>query len=157
MINQPLLQWNATADFNPRWQSHLPKVWGEASRRRILVIDDDQSLSRMVALVLRRQSFDVDIANSGDEGLALLAAGHYDAVVLDLRMPGKDGRTVFRQMRAAGIQSPVLILSAYDANRAREELGSDAALDKPFEPDVLVERLNQILDNAGSKTGGSTF
>jgi two-component system response regulator MprA len=151
------LQWHATADFNPRWQSQLPRVWGEVIRRRVLVIDDDQGLSRMVALVLRRQSFDVDVANSGDDGLALLRAGRYDAVVLDLRMPGKDGRTVFREMRAAGVHSPVLILSAYDAHRAREELGSEAALDKPFEPDVLVERVIQMLDSAGSTTGGLTF
>ena len=138
--------WNAIGESNPFWQSSIPRVWGEAPRKRILVIDDDQGLSRMVALVLRRQAFDVDVANSGDDGLSLLQAAHYDAVVLDLRMPGKDGRTVFREMRAAGVLSPVLILSAYDAARAREELGSEAALDKPFEPDVLVERVSQMLD-----------
>jgi DNA-binding response OmpR family regulator len=150
MMNQ-FPRWESVAGPGPVWQSNLPKVWGESSeRRRILVIDDDLGLSRMVALVLRRQSFDVDIANSGDDGLALLQAGHYDAIVLDLRMPGKDGRTVFREMRAAGVQSPVLILSAYDARRAREELGSEASLDKPFEPEVLVERVNQMLDGSAS-------
>jgi DNA-binding response OmpR family regulator len=48
------------------------------------------------------------------------------------------------------VQSPVLILSAYDARRAREELGSEASLDKPFEPEVLVERVNQMLDGSAS-------
>jgi DNA-binding response OmpR family regulator len=123
-------------------------VWGEAGNQRsILIIDDDIGLSRMAALVLRRQAFDVDVANSGDDGLALLQAKRYDAIVLDMRMPGKDGRTVFREMRAAGVESPVLVLSAYDARRARDELGSQAFLDKPFEPDILVERINEMIDD----------
>jgi DNA-binding response OmpR family regulator len=53
---------------------------------------------------------------------------------------------VFRELRAAGVQTPVLILSAYDARRAGEELGSQSFLDKPFEPDLLVERVNQMLN-----------
>lgn len=133
------------------WQSSISAVWGEAGgRRRVLIIDDDIGLSRMVAILLRHQSFDVDVANSGDDGLALLATQQYDGVVLDLRMPGKDGRTVYREMRAAGIQSPVLILSAYDAARASDELGSQAYLDKPFEPDELVLRVTQMLDGHAS-------
>lgn len=129
------------------WRSDISAVWGQVTgARKILIIDDDLGLSRMVALILRRQTFEVDVANSGDDGLALLQTKKYDAIVLDLRMPGKDGRTVYREMRAAGVQSPVLILSAYDARRARDELGSEAFLDKPFEPDVLVERVNQMLD-----------
>jgi DNA-binding response OmpR family regulator len=131
-----------------KWQSSVSPVWGEAGNQRsILIIDDDIGLSRMAALVLRRQAFDVDVANSGDDGLALLQAKRYDAIVLDMRMPGKDGRTVFREMRAAGVESPVLVLSAYDARRARDELGSQAFLDKPFEPDILVERINEMIDD----------
>ena len=144
-------EWNGANRRQWVWQSPTPAVWGEVSNQRtVLIIDDDLGLSRMAALILRRQSFEVDIANSGDDGLALLQTKHYDAIVLDMRMPGKDGRTVFREMRAAGIESPVLVLSAYDARRARDELGSEAFLDKPFEPDVLVERVNQMIgDSAG--------
>src|SRR5262245_47702011 len=97
--------------------------YGEASTQpSILVVDDDRGLASMIAFVLRTYGFSVDVANSGDDGLGLLHARGYDAVVLDLRMPGKDGRAVFREMRDAGIQTPVLILSAFDAQRARDEL-----------------------------------
>ena len=111
----------------------------------VLIIDDDRGLASMIAFVLRSYGFSVDMANSGDEGLGLVSARSYDAVVLDLRMPGKDGRTVFREMREAGIQTPVLILSAYDAQRAHEELGANAYLNKPFEPDTLAESLQRML------------
>jgi len=99
----------------------------------------------MIAFVLRSYGFGVDVANSGDEGLGLVATRKYDAVVLDLRMPGKDGRAVFREMREGGIHTPVLILSAYDAQGARDELGAEAYLNKPFEPDVLAESLQRML------------
>ena len=139
-------EWKGAARW--KWQSSLSTIWGEVGdQRSILIIDDDIGLSRMAALVLRRQAFDVDVANSGDDGLALLQTKHYDAIVLDMRMPGKDGRTVFRELRAAGVESPVLVLSAYDARRARDELGSQAFLDKPFEPDILVERINEMIDD----------
>jgi len=105
----------------------------------------------MIAFVLRSYAFSVDIANSGDEGLGLVSARQYDAVVLDLRMPGKDGRTVYREMRAGGIQTPVLILSAFDAQGARDELGAQAYLNKPFEPDVLAESLQRMLGMQSTK------
>ena len=124
-----------------------PSIWyGETlPQPSVLIVDDDRGLSSMIAFVLRSYGFSVDVANSGDEGLGLVSARAYDAVVLDLRMPGKDGRTVFREMRSVGIQTPVLILSAYDAQRAREELGAEAFLNKPFEPDVLAESLQRML------------
>ena len=124
-----------------------PSLWyGETlPQPSVLIVDDDRGLASMIAFVLRSYGFSVDVANSGDEGLGLVSARTYDAVVLDLRMPGKDGRTVFREMRETGIQTPVLILSAYDAQRAREELGAEAYLNKPFEPDVLAESLKRML------------
>jgi DNA-binding response OmpR family regulator len=111
----------------------------------VLIVDDDRGLASMIAFVLRSYGFSVDVANSGDEGLGLMQARGYDAVVLDLRMPGKDGRAVYREMREGGIQTPVLILSAYDAQRARDELGAEAYMNKPFEPDALAESLQRML------------
>jgi DNA-binding response OmpR family regulator len=129
----------------PVWGHVSRRVWGEMSEMSVLLIDDDLALSRLVALVLRRSGFNVDVANSGEAGLQLAFANHYDGVVLDLRMPGKDGRAVFREMRSAGVRTPVLILSAYDARRARDELGSESYMDKPFEPENLVEALKNML------------
>jgi DNA-binding response OmpR family regulator len=127
--------------------TYRPSLWyGETlPQPSVLVIDDDRGLSSMIAFVLRSYGFSVDIANSGDDGLGLVSARPYSAVVLDLSMPGKDGRTVFREMREGGIQTPVLILSAYDAQRAKDELGAEAYLNKPFEPDILAERLQRML------------
>jgi DNA-binding response OmpR family regulator len=127
--------------------SHYISHWyGETlPQPSVLIIDDDRGLATMIAFVLRSYGFGVDIANSGDDGLGLISTRQYNAVVLDLSMPGKDGRTVFREMRDGGIQTPVLILSAYDAQRARDELGAEAYLNKPFEPDALAERLQRML------------
>jgi DNA-binding response OmpR family regulator len=111
----------------------------------VLIVDDDRGLASMIAFVLRSYGFSVDVANSGEDGLSMLQVRGYDAVVLDLRMPGKDGRTVFREMRQGGIKTPVLILSAFDAQRARDELGAEAYLNKPFEPDTLAESLQRML------------
>jgi two-component system response regulator QseB len=60
-------------------------------------------------------------------------------------MPGKDGRTVYREMREAGVKSPVLILSAYNARQATEELGANAYLNKPFEPTELAQAVRRLL------------
>jgi DNA-binding response OmpR family regulator len=100
----------------------------------------------MVAFVLRQYGYSVDIANSGDDGLSMVSSQNYDAVVLDLRMPGKDGRTVFREMRAAGVSTPVMILSAFDARRARDELGAEGFMNKPFEPEALADSIRRMLD-----------
>jgi DNA-binding response OmpR family regulator len=125
--------------------------WGERpTGPAVLVVDDDRSLATVVTLVLRQYGFQVDAAYSGDDALHLLTSRRYDACVLDLRMPGKDGRAVFREMRAAGIATPVLILSAYDSRQARDELGAEAHLAKPFEPDRLAEAVQAML------TGGAT-
>jgi two-component system, OmpR family, response regulator len=133
--------------------THRASLWyGETlPQPSVLIIDDDRGLATMIAFVLRTYGFSVDTANSGDEGLGLVSARLYNAVVLDLSMPGKDGRTVFREMREGGIQTPVLILSAYDAQRAKDELGAEAYLNKPFEPDALAERLQRMLGMQSSK------
>lgn len=121
--------------------------WGERPpSQSVLVVDDDRALATVVSLVLRQYGFEVDAAYSGDDALTLLTSRRYDACVLDLRMPGKDGRAVFREMRQAGVTTPVLILSAYDSRQAREELGAEAHLAKPFEPDRLAEAVRAMLE-----------
>ena len=99
----------------------------------------------MVSLVLKQSEFDVDVVNNGDDAIRRAQERPFDAVVLDLRMPGKDGRTVFRELRQLGVQTPVLILSAYDARQAQTELGAEGSMNKPFEPDLLVDKLKQML------------
>jgi DNA-binding response OmpR family regulator len=99
----------------------------------------------MVSLVLKQSEFDVHVVNNGDDAIRRATESNFDAVVLDLRMPGKDGRTVFRELRQLGVKAPVLILSAYDARQAQAELGAEGFMNKPFEPEVLVATLRQML------------
>jgi DNA-binding response OmpR family regulator len=120
--------------------------WGEAvSKPRILIIDDDRALSNLVSFVMRQEGFDVETVNDGDAGIRRAIEMRFDAVVLDLRMPGKDGRAVFREIREAGVRTPVLILSAYNARQATEDLGAEAYLNKPFEPTELAEAVRRLL------------
>jgi DNA-binding response OmpR family regulator len=113
---------------------------------RILVIDDDPSLLRSIRLVLTLEGYDVITAVDGIDGLEHVAQNPFDAIVLDLSMPRMDGRTFYRELRDRGHDTPVLILSAYGADGARAELQAQAALDKPFDPDNLVETLREMLD-----------
>jgi DNA-binding response OmpR family regulator len=120
--------------------------WGEiVSQPRVLIIDDDRALSNLVAFVMRHEGFDVDTVNDSDDGIRLAVSSEYDAVVLDLRMPNKDGRTVFREIREAGVRTPVLILSAFNARQATEELGAEAYLNKPFEPTELAQAVRRLM------------
>ena len=122
----------------------------DGNQPSVLIIDDDQGLSRIVAMVLRRSGFQPEVTNSSHDGLRLATEGRYDAIVLDLRMPGKDGRTVYRELRQAGNETPVMILSAYDAREAQLELGAQAFLNKPFEPERLVSTVRNMLAASGS-------
>jgi two-component system, OmpR family, response regulator len=111
----------------------------------VLIIEDDPSLRRMLALTLKGEGFAVNTAWNGREGLELIDSREPDAIVLDLRMPVMDGPTFFRELRARGVGTPVLILSAYDARKAQRELGADAYVQKPFEADRLVEKLRGLV------------
>jgi DNA-binding response OmpR family regulator len=94
---------------------------------------------------MRHEGFKVDTINDSEEGIRMAIASEYDALVLDLRMPHKDGRTVFREIRQAGVRTPVLILSAFNARQATEELGAEAYLNKPFEPTELAQAVRRLI------------
>jgi DNA-binding response OmpR family regulator len=117
---------------------------------RILVLDDDRSLLRAIRLSLLIEDFEVETGTDGVAGLDLVAASDYDLVVLDLQMPRMDGRTFFRELRGRGYGMPVLILSAFGADEARDELKAEGAIAKPFDPDNLVNAIRRLLP-AGSR------
>ena len=118
---------------------------------RVLIIDDDEALLRMIRLCLAADGFRVATARDGLLGLDKLEAEPFDAVVLDLQMPQMDGRSLFREMRARGYDIPVVILSAYRAEDARRELSADAAIDKPFDPDVLTHTVRRLTSQQSSE------
>ena len=111
---------------------------------RVLVVDDDQALLRMIRLSMTFDGFDVAIAQDGIAALEQLDAAEFDVIVLDLEMPRMDGRTFFHEMTSRGHRPKVVILSAYGAEEAQRELKIAAAVPKPFDPDDLIETVRRV-------------
>jgi DNA-binding response OmpR family regulator len=114
---------------------------------RILMIDDDTSLSGMVAQYLGTRGLEVVTRPDAASGLAELAHGRFDALVLDLMLPDQDGFEVCRRVRASS-ELPILMLTARGDEEDRIvglELGADDYLPKPFNPRELLARLRAIL------------
>src|SRR6186997_732112 len=117
---------------------------------RILMIEDDAHLAAMVSEYLAANGFEVTVAPRGERGLALLAGGSFQAVLLDVMLPDLDGFEVCRRIRARS-DVPVLMLTARgdDADRiVGLELGADDYLPKPFNPRELLARLRAVLRRA---------
>jgi DNA-binding response OmpR family regulator len=116
--------------------------------QRVLVIDDDPSITSALKRGLAYQGFAVDVALSGSEGLAIAREQPPDAVLLDVMMPGMDGYEVLRRLRAVDEQLPILMVTAKDASTDQVqglERGADDYIVKPFVFDVLVARLRALL------------
>jgi two-component system OmpR family response regulator len=116
-------------------------------QRRILVVDDDASIRRLVSASLQRHGYEAHMARDSAEAERMLGESPYDVVILDVMMPGEDGLSFCR--RLAGPDAPmILILSALDASGDRTvglELGADAYCPKPCEPRELVATVRALL------------
>lgn len=118
---------------------------------RILLVEDDRDLGPGIARALRHESFAVDLVADGTDAAHLGETEAYDAAVLDLGLPGKDGVTVLGEWRAAGRMLPVLILTARDGwsdKVAGFKAGADDYLVKPFRVEELVMRLRALVRRA---------
>jgi DNA-binding response OmpR family regulator len=115
---------------------------------RLLVIEDEEDAALMIAKGLRQQSHAVDLARDGQCGLEKALSQSYDLIILDIRLPVKDGWTVCRELRKSGFQAPILILTASGAYVDRVkglDLGADDYLVKPFDIDELLARVRALL------------
>lgn len=115
---------------------------------RILLVEDDRRIARFVAKGLREQAYAVDVTGDGDEAIYKLSINDYDAVILDVMMPGRDGFQVCRDLRSAGIAVPVIMLTARDTVLDRIkglDSGADDYLIKPFAVAELLARLRALL------------
>jgi two-component system OmpR family response regulator len=125
---------------------------------RLLVVEDEPDLRSALARALADEHFAVDTANDGDEGLFLAIEVDYDAVVLDLMLPRRNGWDVLDALRAAGRRTPVLLLTARDAvdDRVRGlNAGADDYLTKPFALEELVARLRALIRRAAAEPAPS--
>ncbi len=115
---------------------------------RVLVVEDERRLAAAVRRGLQAEGFAVDLAHDGNDGLHLAREGGYDAVVLDVMLPGLSGYRVCERLRAEENWVPILILSAKDGEYDQADgldLGADDYLTKPFSYVVLAARLRALL------------
>ncbi|MEN9816572.1 MAG: hypothetical protein RLZ32_452 [Gemmatimonadota bacterium] len=115
---------------------------------RILVIEDDPTVGEFVRRGLEEQRWQADLVANGLEGERLALSQPYDLVVLDMRLPGRNGLDVLRALRARGMERPVLVLTAQDAVDAKVETlraGADDYVTKPFAFEELLARAEALL------------
>ena len=125
---------------------------------KILVIEDEKGLNDALCQSLKNQSYTTFPVYDGEAGLNELLSGLYDAVVLDIMLPKLDGISLLRQARANGVQTPVLILTAYSdlENRINGlDSGANYYLTKPFEVEELLACIRTITRTKGVESDGS--
>lgn len=121
---------------------------------RVLLIEDDVTIARLLKEGLEDESYAVDVANDGSEGYRTAVADDYDVIILDIMLPGMNGYEVCRALRNDGNKTPILMLTARDAERDIVEgldTGADDYLAKPFSFDVLLARIRALLRRPNEK------
>lgn len=114
---------------------------------KILLIDDDENICKVVKLYLQKEGCDVSVSHRGDQGLQLFGEKQFDLVLLDIMMPGMDGNEVLREIRKIG-NVPVIMLTAKGDTFDKVlglELGADDYIVKPFEPKELIARVKAVI------------
>ena len=127
---------------------------------KILIIEDDADHARIVRQGLSRAGMTCDVAQSGDKGERMLAAGKYDAVVLDLMLPDIGGMEILRRLRSRRDDTPVVVLSALGSTADRIaglSAGADDYLPKPFSVDELELRIRAVVRRAAPPVSGEVL
>ena len=122
---------------------------------RLLLAEDEKSLSRAVTVLLRKSNYEVDSVYDGEEALAYLSSGNYDGAILDIMMPKVDGIEVLRQLRGRGSRLPVLLLTAkaeVDDKVLGLDSGANDYLTKPFASQELLARIRAALLNRNGQS-----
>lgn len=123
---------------------------------KILVVEDDPSLLEVICTVLEEESYQVDSANNGSEGLLLAQSKVYDALLLDIMLPEMNGLQIVKKLRTQSISTPVLFLTAKDSVEDRVkglDVGADDYLVKPFAITELLARIRALLRRGHGGTG----
>lgn len=122
---------------------------------RLLLVEDDLALQANLKQHLIDAHYTLDVASDGEEGLFQGQEHAYDAAIIDVGLPKLDGIALITQLRASGIEYPVLILTARDSWQDKVEgldAGADDYLTKPFHPEELVARLNALIRRSAGKS-----
>ncbi|HEV3233318.1 MAG: two-component system response regulator RppA [Candidatus Dormiibacterota bacterium] len=126
---------------------------------RLLIVEDERKLARLLQGLLEDENHAVDVAYDGDEGLDFVRAGDYDLIILDVLLPGVDGLEVCRRVRAMKVRTPILMLTArtsVDDRVAGLDAGADDYLTKPFAFAELMARIRalsrrEVPDSVGNR------
>jgi two-component system, OmpR family, response regulator CiaR len=119
---------------------------------RVLVVEDDVPLRRIISRILEDEEYEVDQAENGEEGYLMASSEEYDLITLDIMMPMMDGYTVMKKLRSEGIQTPTLFLTAKDRIEDKVhglDLGADDYIVKPFATEEFLARVRSLLRRAG--------
>ncbi len=114
---------------------------------RVLMVEDERYMAEAVASVLKKNNYTVDLAFNGEDGLDAALSGIYDLVILDINLPKRDGLSLLREMRGAGLSVPVILLTAKGETEDKVkglDFGADDYLAKPFKTDELLARLRAL-------------
>lgn len=125
---------------------------------RILIVEDERNVTSYLQTSLEAEGFAVDIAEDGEAGLGLALTNAYDAITLDIMLPGMNGYRVCEEIRNAGVETPILMLTAKDGEYDEADaldIGADDFLRKPFSLVVLIARLRALLRRGAGRAKAS--
>ena len=125
---------------------------------RILIVEDERNVTSYLQTSLEAEGFAVDIAEDGEAGLGLALTNAYDAITLDIMLPGMNGYRVCEEIRKAGVETPILMLTAKDGEYDEADaldIGADDFLRKPFSLVVLIARLRALLRRGAGRAKAS--
>ena len=127
---------------------------------RVLVVDDEENISYLVASAMRLEGFATTVAATGREAIAAVEDSRPDLIILDVMLPDLDGFEVLRRLREAGRREPVIFLTAKDATEDRVRgltVGGDDYVVKPFAIEELLARVQAVLRRTGQLTGDAVL
>lgn len=119
---------------------------------QVLIVEDEVRLAAALKEILEKEKYMVDVVHDGDSALDYITSGIYDVIVLDVMLPGQDGFTIAKKVRAAKIETPIIMLTARNEiqNRVKGlDAGADDYMTKPFAPSELLARIRAVTRRQG--------